>query len=159
MLDSSLQQTQKGPRGPLIISELKVGSSVHGWLLVVSLHERIASNRKPFLDLKLRDPRGNELVARQFDPPLMNGLAPQEGKVALIEGSVEEYRNQLQIKLLRVELDESAPIDLFVLGTRRPIAQLEVDFHRLMAGIEHASLYELLHCCCTTSRSRRGRSA
>ncbi len=149
MLDSSLQQTQKGPRRPLIISELKVGSSVHGWLLVVGSQARIAVNGKPYLYLKLRDPRGNELVARQFDLPHMQDLTPQEGKVALIEGSVEEYRNQLQIKLVRVELDESAPIDLFVLGTRRPIAQLEVDFHRLMAGIEHASLYELLHCCFT----------
>src|SRR5215471_139384 len=111
MLDST---HQKAHREALIISELKTGSTVRGWLFVISLHERMASNRKPFLDLKLRDPRGNELVARQFDPPHMQDLPPQEGKVALIEGAVEEYRNQLQIKLLRVELDESAPIDLFV---------------------------------------------
>jgi len=149
MLDSSLQREQKVPWKPLIISELKVGSTVRGWLLVVGSQARIAVNGKPYLYLKLRDPRGNELVARQFDPPHTAGLVPQEGKVALIEGSVEEYRNQVQMKLMRIEVDESAPIDLFVLGTRCPIAQLEADFQHLMAGIEHASLFELLHCCFT----------
>ncbi len=149
MLDVSEQQEQQIPREPLIISDLKAGSTVRGWLLVVESHIRTTVNRKPYLHLKLRDPRGNEIIARQFDPPQLNSLTFEEGKVVLIEASVEEFRNQPHLKLIHAEHDESAPTDLFTLGTRRPIAQLEISFQRLLLEVEHPDLSELLRCCFT----------
>ncbi len=157
MFNQPLQYRQKTKPEPLIISELKAGSTVYGWLLVVGWQTRIAINGKPYLYLKLGDPRGNEIVARQFDSPQMEALTPQEGKVVLVEGSVEEYRNQAQIKLVRIKMDESAPIDLFVLGTRRPLAQLETNFQRLRAEVEHPGLRELLDRCFTPELMTRFR--
>jgi len=149
MSDQSHQQTKTAVPAPLIISDLKTGSAVYGWLLVVGLQARIAVTGTPYLYLRLRDPRGNEIIARQFDPPRTEVLAPEEGKVLLVEGQVEEYRSQIQIKLTRAEKDGSAAIDLFVPGTRRSMAELEVCFERFLGEVEHPGLHKLLHYCFT----------
>ena len=108
---------------------------------------RTTVNGKPYLHLRLRDQRGSEIIARYFDPPRTETRMPQESKVVLLEGSVEDYRGQIQIKLARAILDETLPIDLFILGTRRPIAQLEADFQQLLSRVDHPDLSELLQHC------------
>ena len=62
---------------------------------------------------------------------------PQEGKIVFLEGTVEDFRGQIQIILARAMLDESLPIDFFVLGTRRPTAELEADFQQLIGKVDH----------------------
>src|SRR5437868_6202492 len=118
---------------PLIINELRVNSTVCGYLLATGIQTRKANNGKFFLHLRLRDQRGSEIIARYFDPPRTEARMPQEGKIVLLEGIVENFQGQIQIKLARAMLDESIPIDLFMLGTRRPIAELEADFRQLMS--------------------------
>jgi len=157
MLDQPNQSDHTIRPEPLAISELRIGSTIRGWLLAIEVQTRMATNGTPYLHLKLRDPRGNEIVARQFDPPRMEALSPQEGKVLLVAGAVEEYRGQLQIKLTRAEVDEAAPLDLFVLGTRRSLVQLEADFQQLMAEVQHPGLVALLRCCFTPEVQARFR--
>ena len=149
MLAQTLQRDQTTAPAPLIISELKIGSSVRGWLLVTGLQTRLAVTGMPYLYLKLRDQRGNEIVARQFDPPRLEALAPREGKVLLLEGIVEEYRNQPQIKLTRAEVDESASTVLFEPGTRRPVEELEARLQRFLNEVEDPGLRKLLRSCFT----------
>ena len=134
---------------PLVISELQVGRTISGWLLAVEVQMRSAKSGKLYLHLKLRDQRGNEIIARQFDPPSTEARGPQAGKVVLLEGVVEEFQNKLNIRLSRAELDEAAPADLFILGTRQPIEHLEAEFHLLMSKVAHPGLSELLQCCFT----------
>jgi len=98
MLAQPLQRDQTTAPAPLIISELKIGSAVRGWLLVTGLQTRLAVTGMPYLYLKMRDLRGNEIVARQFDPPRLEALAPREGKVLLREGVVEEYLTYLSLE-------------------------------------------------------------
>ncbi len=136
MLNQTLQRDQTTAPAPLTISELKIGRSVQGWLLVTGLQTRLAVTGMPYLYLKLRDQRGNEIVARQFDPPRLEALAPREGKVLLLEGIVEEYRDQPQIKLTRAEVDESASTVLFEPGTRRPVEELEARLQRFLNEVE-----------------------
>ena len=149
MLAQPLQRNQTTAPAPLIISELKIGSSVRGWLLVTGLQTRLAVTGMPYLYLKLRDLRGNEIVARQFDPPRLEALAPREGKVLLLEGVVEEYRSQPQVKLTRAEVDESASTDLFEPGTRGPLEELEARLQRFLDEVEDAGLRKLLRNCFT----------
>jgi len=134
---------------PLVISELQVGRTISGWLLAVEVQMRPAKSGKLYLHLKLRDQRGNEIIARQFDPPSMEARSPQAGKVVLLEGVAEEFQNKLNIRLSRAELDEAAPADLFILGTRQPIEHLEAEFHLLMSKVAYPGLSELLQCCFT----------
>ncbi len=134
---------------PLIINELRVNSSVSGYLLATGIQTRKASNGKIFLHLRLRDQHGSEIIARFFDPPRTEVGMPQEGKVVLLEGTVENFQGQIQLRLARAALDETLPIDLFALGTRRSRADLEADFQQLMSKVDHAELSELLQHCFT----------
>jgi 3'-5' exoribonuclease len=134
---------------PIIISELQVNEEVHGWLFAEEVQKRTAKNGRPFRQLKLRDQRGNEITGRQFDLPHIELHVPQDGKVVLIEGLIEEFQNITQIKLTRAELDETAPADLFVIGTRRNKDQLEEQLRRLMKSVQYPGLQALLYDCFT----------
>jgi len=134
---------------PIIISDLVVNTEVRGWLLVEEVQNRTAKNGKQYRQLKMRDQRGNEITARQFDLPLREIHVPQAAKVVLIEGLVEAYQNTLQIKLNRAELDETAPLDVFVISTRHNLDELENQFCGLMKKVQHPGLKTLLHDCFT----------
>jgi 3'-5' exoribonuclease len=133
----------------IIISDLGVNTEVRGWLLAVEVQNRTAKNGKQYRQLKLRDQRGNDITARQFDLPQRESNVPQAGKVVLIEGLIEEYQNTMQIKLTRAELDETAPLELFVVSTRHKIDELEDQFWNLMKKVQHPGLEALLHDCFT----------
>jgi hypothetical protein len=128
MLNHTPQKRQLTTPELLVISQLTVNSTIFGWLFAAEVISRKTNGGKLFLDLRLRDQRGSEIIARYFDPPQLETLLPQEGKVVLLEGTIEEYRSQVQIKLLRVQNDETIPADGFTAGTRCSIVQLEADF-------------------------------
>lgn len=150
MVDQLVQQNIPLKPEPLIISELQINAEVRGWLFVADMQERTTRNSKPFRQLRLRDQRGNEITVFQFDLPPIETRMPQKGKVVLLEGVVGAYHNEIQIKLIRAELDETAPPDLFVVGTRRKIEHLEVQFWELMYKVHSPALQALL-CECFTA--------
>ena len=150
MVDQLVQRSTGLKPEPIMISELHVNAEVLGWLFAEEVLDRTAKNGKHYRQLRLRDQKGNEITARQFDLPHREMLVPQAGKVVLIEGLIEEFQNNTQIKLTRAELDETAPLDLFVVGTRRKIDRLEDQFWKLMNKVQHSGLEALLHDCFTT---------
>ena len=141
----------------LVISELRVNTAIFGWLFATEVIQRKTNAGKLFLDLKLRDQRGSEILARYFDPPRQASLFPREGQVVLLEGMVEEYRNQIQVKVIRTQPDETISIDLFTQGTRCSVAQLEADFQHLIEKIDDADIRKLLLCCFTDEVMNRFR--
>ncbi len=157
MLNQLAQRGTSLTPEPLLISELQVNADVRGWLFAIEVQTRQAKNGKPFRQLRLRDQRGNEIKAIQFDLPRLETLAPQEGKAVLLEGVVEEYHNEIQIKLNNAEADESTSPDLFIVGTRRKIELLENRFQELMSKVNHPGLHRLLLDCFTTEVMERFR--
>ena len=143
-----LGETSEKPE-PIIIRDLVVNTEIRGWLLAEEVQNRTTKNGKQYRQLKLRDLRGNTITARQFDLPQREINVPQAGNVVLIKGLIEEYQNNLHIKLTRAELDETAPLDLFVISTRHNIVELEDQFWDLMNTIQHPGLQALLHDCFT----------
>jgi 3'-5' exoribonuclease len=152
MVNSSLQEPEA-----LVISALRMNAPVRGWLLATEVITRKAVNGKVFLDLKLHDAHGNEITGRFFDPPGNEALFPQEGKVALIEGSLEKYQNQLHIKLFRARTDEAVSPGLFQPRARHPLEQLEETFQCLRGRIVHPGLQDLLARCFTPETMARFR--
>jgi 3'-5' exoribonuclease len=157
MVDQLVQRSTPLKPEPIMISELQVNAEVRGWLFAEEVQIRTAKNGRPFRQLRLRDQRGNEIKARQFDIPRIETLVPEVGKVVLIEGVIEEYQNNTQIKLTRAELDETAQPDLFVMGTRCRIELLEDNFRKLMNKVHHPGLQALLRECFTTEVMERFR--
>ncbi len=134
---------------PIKICDLVVNTEVRGWLLVEETQNRTTKHGKLYRHLTLRDQNGNEISAFQFDLPEKETNLPQAGRVALIKGQVEEYLNNLRIKLTRVELDDSAPQDIFVVGTRHNINELEEQFWKLVNMVQQPGLQALLRDCFT----------
>jgi 3'-5' exoribonuclease len=134
---------------PIIISDLVVRTGVRGWLLAGEVQNRTTKHGKQYRQLTLRDQKGNEITARQFDLPQGEIKAPQAGKVVMIEGLTEEFQNTLHIKLHRAELDETAPLDLFVVSTRHNRDELEDQFRNLVNTVQHPGLQAILHDCFT----------
>ncbi len=141
--------TPQDAPAPVKICDLGVNTGVRGWLLVEEALTRTTKNGKPNLQLKLRDQQGHEITARQFELSPGEINMPQVGKIVLIEGLVEEFQHTLQIKLFRAELDETAPLDAFVLGTRHNLDELEDQFWDLMNKVQHPGLQTLLRDCFT----------
>ncbi len=150
MVDQLVQQNIPLKPEPLIISELQINAKVRGWLFAEEVQIRTTKKGRHYRQLKLRDQRGNEITAMQFDLPPGGMLEPRGGKVVLIEGLIETFQNSTQIKLTRAELDETAPPDLFVVSTRRKIEHLEVQFWELMHKVHSPALQALL-CECFTA--------
>ncbi|HAE84779.1 MAG TPA: hypothetical protein DCL75_20060 [Ktedonobacter sp.] len=157
MLNQTLHKNQETTPEFLTISDMNVNSNIFGWLFAAEVISRKTNSGKLFLDLRLRDQRGSEIIARYFDPPRLETHLPQEGRVVLLEGIVEEYRGQIQIKLIRVQNDDSIPTDRFTLGTRCSIVQLEADFQHLIDKIDDAGLRTLLHDCFSAELMERFR--
>ncbi len=149
MVNHLVQQGTLIKPEPIIISELQLHAVVRGWLFAVDVQARPDKNGKTFRQLRLRDQRGNEIKINQFDLPRIEPLAPQKGKIVLIEGVIEEYQNKTQIKLIRAELDETAPLDIFVVSTRRKLDLLEDQFWKLRNKVQDPGLQALLIECFT----------
>src|SRR5262249_32124912 len=113
------------------------------------VQHRTTKHGKPYRQLILRDQNGNEITTRQFDLPQGDINIPQAGKVVLIEGMTEEFQNTLHIKLYRAELDETAPLDIFVVSKRHDIDELEDQFWNLVNTVQHPGLQAILHDCFT----------
>src|SRR5436190_21874373 len=126
------------------ISELVINTEISGWLWAEEVQNRTTKHGKLYRHLKLRDQRGNDIAALQFDLAQKEINAPQAGRVVLIKGLVEEYQNILRIKLTRAELDETAPREVFEVRTRQNIDELEVQFWDLMNNVQHPGLQALL---------------
>ncbi len=157
MLHQLPTRPEKAVPKVLVIADLQVNTGVYGWLFAAEVSMRKATTGKTYLELKLRDQRGNEITARHFDLPRLEAQMPQEGKVVLLEGYIEMYRNSLQMKLSRVETDETIAADLFIVSTRCPIVQLEADFEHLIDKVDHPGLRELLRRCFTSEVMERFR--
>ena len=134
---------------PIIINDLVLNTEVSGWLFAEDVQNRTTKNGKQYRQLKLRDQRGNDITARHFDLPHKEINVPQSGKVVLIKGLIEEYQNNIQIKLTHAELDETAPLDVFVIRTRHNLDELEDQFWVLMHTVQHPGLQALLQECFT----------
>ena len=145
----NLRDTSEMPE-PIIISDLVVNTEVRGWLLAEEVQNRTTKNGKQYRQLKLRDQRGKDITARQFDLAQREIHVPQSAKVVLIEGLIEEYQNTMQIKLTRAELDETAPLDVCVISTRNNIDELEDPFWDLMNKVQHPGIK---HFCILVSRT------
>jgi 3'-5' exoribonuclease len=128
----------------IIISDLVLNTEVGGWLFAEDVQNRTTKKGKQYRQLKLRDQRGNDITARHFDLPQNETNVPQAGKVVLIKGLIEEYQNSIQLKLTHAELDETAPLDAFIIRTRHNLDELEGQFWVLMNSVQHPGLQALL---------------
>jgi 3'-5' exoribonuclease len=148
-MEKLTDSTQKDTPVPIKICDLAVNTEVRGWLLAEEVQMRTTKNGKLYRHLRLRDQQGNEILAIQFELPPGEINVPQVGKVVLIEGLAEEYQHKINIKLTKAMLDETAPLDAFLVKARHSIDELEMRFRNLLHTIQHPGLQAILYNCFT----------
>jgi len=123
-----------GEKAPKRVCDLQSGSSFTGCLLVRSAEIRKGKTGQPYMDLKLCDTSG-EIVCKLWNCSAAT-VAPDSGKVVCVNGSVEEYNKQLQMRLSAAPYEaEPGSYDLAALMPAAPEPS-EVMLARIDATVE-----------------------
>jgi 3'-5' exoribonuclease len=95
----------------LFISDLKAGSAVSGQFFLRAVSKRRTKAGQPYLTLELSDKSGI-IDARCWDAETEAARTLREGVFVQVEGSVENYRGRLQIRLAGISLVDAEEIDM-----------------------------------------------
>lgn len=127
------------------IAGLEPGSKVDGWFLVARKELRDTRAGKPFLDLTLMD-KTARVTARVWDNALATSQGFEVGDVVRAAGVAEKYRDELQLRLARVEAVPAEEVDAteFLPRSKKDIDALEKRLAEVVKSIGNEHLRELL---------------
>jgi 3'-5' exoribonuclease len=125
-------------------SDLEVGNRVSGVVLASSCDVGQTKNGSHYLRLELRDQDASLISARMWDTGAE--AAPDCPVAVEIDGVVEDFRGDLQIRVMRIEAT-SHDISPFVPTTYRPIEDLTDELTGLIELIDDESLRNLVNTC------------
>jgi 3'-5' exoribonuclease len=129
-------------QAPLIrFADLSVGERISGIVCAWSCSPNRTRNDLPFLRLELRDAATMVLQAVMWD--VEHHQAPECPAVVYIQGDVNEYRGELQIRINSMETTGDA-IDLFVPTTYRPAAELADELTGIIELISDSQVRSLV---------------
>jgi 3'-5' exoribonuclease len=128
------------------LSDLKPGDEILHYLAVNKFELKTAKNGKSFVNLELRDKTGT-ISAKLWDSfeSLLPGL--KEGVIIRIKGTVEEYLNQLQIKVDKIKIappEDGVTIHDFLPRSRRDLDVMKSELNDRIALIENTYLKQLI---------------
>lgn len=104
-----------------MIQSLKAGEKIVGFFLVKSKDIRVSSNNKNYVDYTLQDITG-QVNAKHWSPLSEEDMAIPVGVVVKIEADVTMFKDQFQLKILRVrEVNEQDQIDYASIVPTAPI--------------------------------------
>ncbi len=130
----------------LKIAELVPGKRVEGRFLVARKELRDTRAGKKFLDLTLMDRTGRRVTARVWEEAATIAEGFEQGDVVSVAGTAEKYREELQLRLARVEAvppEEADPTE-FLPRTKKDMKALEARLAEVVKSIEEPHLRELL---------------
>lgn len=128
------------------ISDLKPGDEILHYLAVNKFEVKTAKNNKNFVNLELRDKTGT-IQAKLWDnfDSFVAGL--KEGSIIRIKGVVEEYLNQLQIKVEKIKIappEDGVTIHDFLPVSKKDPAQMKAELSAKILLVQNPFLKTLL---------------
>lgn len=129
------------------LSELQTKDKLNHFLLLTGLTTKETKSGKKYLDLELRDKSTslNSKMWSNFEEFLKTA---QIGSVVKIEGVLDEFNNQPQIKIEKIRIvDEKegiTPTD-FLPKSSRPIKEMELELANTINQIQNQYIKELLN--------------
>jgi len=128
------------------LRELKVGESFKGFYLVKSKRVKQTREGSNFIDLDLQDGSGS-LNAKLWNDFEKYNAEFERGDVVKIEGVIEQYKDQPQIKIkrLRKSLPED-PVEVSALQavTREDVSRMLSEVQSILAEIKNPHLIKLV---------------
>lgn len=128
------------------ICDLRAGEEILHYLAVNKIEIKTAKNNKNFVNLELRDKTGT-ISAKLWEgfESLINDL--KEGSIVRVKGLVEEYMNQLQIKVDKIKiapLEDGVTIHDFLPKSLRDPEEMKNELKKRITQIENPFLLKLL---------------
>lgn len=128
------------------LSDLRPGDEILHYLAVNKFELKTAKNSRNFVNLELRDKSGT-ISAKLWDS--FESLLPvlKEGVIIRVKGTVEEYLNQLQIKVDKIKIappEEGVTIHDFLPRSSRELDIMKNELTDRIALIENSFLKQLL---------------
>lgn len=105
------------------LSELHVGDSFTGFFILKNIRNMVTNSGKPYLSCSLAD-ASMMIEAKVWDYAGPIGPA-EEGKVAKIQGMMQEFKGAPQIKVERIRM--ASPQDQYDLADLVPVAPIDRD--------------------------------
>jgi 3'-5' exoribonuclease len=105
------------------LSELHVGDSFTGFFILKNIRNMVTNSGKPYLSCSLAD-ASMMIEAKVWDYAGPIGPA-EEGKVAKIQGQMQEFKGAPQIKVERIRM--ASPQDQYDLADLVPVAPIDRD--------------------------------
>lgn len=128
------------------LKDLRPGDELNDFLLLAKLEKKLTRNNKEYLDLQLKDSTAS-ISAKLWDNFSEFMLSAGEGKVVKVEGSVEEFNNQNQIKVKRIRAagpDDNIDPDQFVRRSKRNIADMTAELNARIDKIGNTYIKKLI---------------
>lgn len=131
---------------PLYVADLPQHENepITSFFLVQSKEARSTRDGKPYLALRLAD-RTGMVEARLWDEVEQAG-AIERDDVVKVEGTVESYRGQVQLKLrrLRRAREDEAELDDFLRATEKDVEALYAELLGVARGLQNLHLRQLV---------------
>ncbi len=128
------------------LAELNTGDDVNHFLLLVKVEVKTTRTNKEYLNLELKD-SSNSLGAKiwdDFEDFLKNSEA---GKVVKVQGKIEEFMGQPQIKINKLRLaakEDNISSEFFMPRSKRNLEKMLEEFNNRIEIINNAGLKSLL---------------
>lgn len=120
-----------------------VNSEIEDYFLVASIKTRKKRDGGDFLDVTLSDATGS-IPARVFVNIEDNRLSLKEGMVVKIRGIVDQFREEISIKISEALPEDNFDITDFIPTTSKDIDRMVLDLHRNVERVSNPYLRELL---------------
>ncbi len=128
------------------LAQLKVGDEVNHFLLLNKLEIKTTRTNKEYLNLELRD-KSMIVSAKMWDnfEAIKNSAA--EGTILKVSGNLEEFNNQLQIKIKsvrRANENDNVTHEDFLPKSKRNLDEMVLELKDRIAKISNEYLVQLL---------------
>jgi 3'-5' exoribonuclease len=128
------------------LKELRPGDELNHFLLLAKLEKKKTRTNKDYLDLMLKDSTLS-ISAKIWDNFDEFMLSVEEGNVVKVEGTIEEFNNQNQIKVKRVRAaiaEDNVGPDQFVQRSKRNLDEMTAELNKRIDKIGNTYLSQLI---------------
>lgn len=130
-----------------LLKDLHPGDNLKHFLLLAKIEIKKTRTNKDYLDLLLKDSTAS-IAAKIWDNFNEFMLSAEEGNVVRIEGNIEEFNNQNQIKVKSIRVanpaDNVTP-DQFMQKSKRSLDEMTAELNDRIEKITDSYLNQLIH--------------
>jgi len=130
-----------------LLKELYPGDELNHFLLLAKLEKKKTRTNKDYLDLLLKDSSAS-ITAKIWDNFYEFLLGAEDGNVVKVEGNVEEFNNQNQVKVNRIRVagpDDHVSADQFMQRSKRSLDEMTAELNNRIEKITDTYLNQLIH--------------